>query len=36
LSENEANTKFKKEINESLSDKWRKIDNFIHNIKRKG
>lgn len=35
LSDQEASEKFKKEIRISLNDKWRKVDNLIHNIKRK-
>jgi len=35
LSDVEAKNRFKKEIRASLSDKWRKFDNFIHNLKRK-
>lgn len=34
LGDQEANEKFKKAIQLSLNDQWRKIDNFIHNLKR--
>ena len=34
LSEQEANIKFKKEINDSLKSSWRKYDNLIHSMKR--
>jgi phosphatidylinositol-4,5-bisphosphate 3-kinase len=36
LSDQEATTKFRQEIIMALSDTWRQIDNFFHNIKRKG
>jgi len=36
LSEKEASEKFRQEIFNSLDSTWRRIDNFIHNIKRKG
>lgn len=35
LNDDEAKKRFKQEIRASLSDKWRKFDNFIHNLKRK-
>jgi phosphatidylinositol-4,5-bisphosphate 3-kinase len=35
LSEQEATNKFKREIYDSLNTTWRKLDNLIHNIKRK-
>ena len=36
LSDQEADIKFKQEIINSLDSTWRRIDNLIHNIKRKG
>ena len=34
LSEQEANNKFRGEINNTLNSTYRKIDNFIHAVKR--
>jgi len=34
ISEHEANAKFKKEISDSLNSNWRRVDNFIHTLKR--
>lgn len=35
LSEQEATNKFKREIHDSLNTTSRKIDNLLHNMKRK-
>lgn len=34
LSEQEANNKFRKEIQDCLKSSWRKIDNLLHSMKR--
>ena len=34
ISEHEANSKFKKEISDSLNSTWKKIDNLIHTLNR--
>ncbi|CAD8067341.1 unnamed protein product [Paramecium primaurelia] len=36
LSEQEAIMKFRQEIITSINDKWRRVDNFFHTLKRKG
>ena len=36
ISDQEATALFRSSIKNSLNDQWRNIDNFIHNLKRKG